>query len=161
MITVLRCCCSCAPKFSLRHTPPDLARSVRFRGGHLQPLCRRLRSPHRRVAALIPQAGLCFVSRIMRRFMLGFLQASGRGTGFTGPGSYAPGTIDLLIQVATAGDLAGGRQVAAFFRFPTSRYPLDEASYCSRTAGASPQARTLPPSSHSTFSQRVRICVRL
>jgi len=59
----------------------------------------------------------------------GFLKAPGQESGFTGPRSYSPRTIDLLIQVATAGNLASRRQVAALLRFQTIHYPLNEASY--------------------------------
>lgn len=59
----------------------------------------------------------------------GFLKAPEQESGFNGPRSYSPRTIDLLIQVATAGDLASGRQVAALFRFQTIYYPLNEAPY--------------------------------
>jgi hypothetical protein len=82
MITVLRCCCSCADKFSLRKTPPDLAKSVRFRGENLYPLCRLLRSPRQLVAALIPHAGNGSFSPDYAAIYAGFLKAPGQETGF-------------------------------------------------------------------------------
>ncbi len=47
----------------------------------------------------------------------------------SGPRSYSLRTSDVLIQAATAGDLANGRQVAALLRFQTTYYPLNEVSY--------------------------------
>src|SRR3990172_9598774 len=103
MIRALRCRCRCAAKFSRPKTPPDPNRSVRFRGGNLYPFCRWLRSPPQPLAALIPHAGMGSFSPDDAAMYAGFLKAPGQETGFTGTGSYSPRTIDLLVQVATAG----------------------------------------------------------